>query len=92
MTQPFSIAILPICSKSAKLKEMKRQVQEMLAANVIEPSLSLWVSPVVLVKKNGGEQRFCVDYRQINSTTKKDSYPLPRIDDTFDMLHSSLQP
>ena len=67
--------------------EMKRQVQEMLAANVIKPSLSPWASPVVLVEKKGGEQRFCVDYRRLNSLTKKDSYPLPRIDDTFDMLH-----
>ena len=66
----------------------------MLAANVIKPSLSPWASPVVLVEKKGGEQRFWVDYRRLNSLTKKDSYPLPRIDDTFDMLHGKqfLQP
>ena len=66
---------------------MQRQVQEMLEAKVIQPSLSPWAFPVVLVEKKDGEQRFCIDYRKLNHITKKDSYPLPRIDDTFDMLH-----
>ena len=38
-----------------------------------------------MTKKDGGTQ-FCVDYRQLNDATMKDAYPLPRIDDTLDML------
>ena len=38
-----------------------------------------------MTKKDGGT-RFCVDYRQLNDATTKDAYPLPRIDDTLDML------
>ena len=38
-----------------------------------------------MTKKDGGT-RFCVDYRQLNEATVKDAYPLPRIDDTLDML------
>ena len=38
-----------------------------------------------MTKKDGGT-RFCVDYRQLNDATIKDAYPLPRIDDTLDML------
>ncbi|KAG5889429.1 hypothetical protein JTB14_032762 [Gonioctena quinquepunctata] len=73
----------------AKKEEADKIVSDMGKDGVIEPSDSPWSSPVVLVKKKDGSTRFCVDYRQLNNVTKKDSYPLPRIDDTLDTLAGS---
>ena len=70
----------------AKRREAQQAIEEMQNAGVIEPSLSPWASPIVLVRKKDGTTRFCVDYRKLNQATKKDSYPLPRIDDTLETL------
>ena len=63
-----------------------QHVDEMLANDVIEPAISPWSSNVVLVKKKDGTMRFCVDYRRLNEITRKDSYPLPRIEDCLSSL------
>lgn len=65
---------------------IQKEVKTMLQNNTIRPSRSPWSSPVVLVTKKDGTTRFCVDYRKLNAITKKDVYPLPRIDDTLDKL------
>ena len=70
----------------ARREEAASAVQEMYQQGVIEPSASPWSSPVVLVKKKDGGVRFCVDYRKLNEVTHKDSYPLPRIDDSIEAL------
>ena len=67
-------------------EEAHKAVTEMLEQGLIESSTSPWASPIVLVKKKDGNWRFCVDYRKLNDVTKKDSYSLPRVDDTLDCL------
>ena len=70
-------------------EEVKELLSQMLKWGVIEPSSSPWASPVVLVQKKDGSTRFCVGYRKLNQVTRKDAYPLPRIDMTLDTLHGS---
>ena len=64
-------------------------LQDMLSRDIISPSKSPWASPIVLVGKKDGSTRFCVDYRKINEVTRKDAYPLPRVDDSLNTLAGS---
>lgn len=62
----------------------------MLQQGIIEPSQSTWSSPIVLVQKKDGSTRFCLDYRKLNNLNNlKDSYPLPRIDESLDTLRGA---
>jgi len=65
---------------------VNEQLDRMLADGTIESASSEWAANVVLARKKDGSLRFCIDYRQLNEKTKKDSYPLPRIDECLDAL------
>ncbi|GFW92245.1 hypothetical protein TNCV_3541311 [Trichonephila clavipes] len=86
MAQNSKVSIIwtPPCVSSQTVTGDKIQVHG--RANVI---LSPWTSPIVLVKNKDGSTRFCVDHHRLNDVTKKDNYPLPRINDTFDTLAGS---
>ena len=73
----------------AEQQELDKMIAAFLEARLIRESSSPWSAPVVLVRKKDGGYRFCVDWRQLNAVTKKDSMPLPRIDDTLHRLHGS---
>ena len=70
-------------------EEARKLLSDMVKEDVIQPSSSPWASPIVLVPKKDGTVRFCVDYRKVNALTRKDAYPLPRVDDTLDTLSGS---
>ena len=63
---------------------IETHIRDMANRGDIRSSRSPWSSPVVLVGKKDGSTRFCVDFRKINAVTRKDVYPLPRIDETLD--------
>ena len=67
-------------------KIVDETIEEMLDAKVIRRSRSPWSFPVVIVDKKDGSKRFCVDFRKLNQVTKKNSYPLPVIDDILALL------
>ncbi|KAL7870478.1 hypothetical protein SRHO_G00079750 [Serrasalmus rhombeus] len=65
---------------------VKSHINQLLEAQVIRESSSPYASPIVLVKKKDGSLRMCVDYRQLNAKTRKDAFPLPRIEESLDAL------
>ncbi|XP_066945203.1 uncharacterized protein [Macrobrachium rosenbergii] len=84
----------PVKQSPYRLNPVKREIVEeeikyMLDHDLIQPSVSPWSSPIVLVKKADGKFRMCVDYRKVNAHTKNDSFPLPRIDDCLDQIGSA---
>ena len=58
----------------------------MLDGGAIRPSQSPWCNAVVLVRKKDGGLRFCIDFCRLNSRTKKDAYPLPRMQETMESM------
>ena len=67
-------------------QKIEDHFSEMLQTGLIQPSDSAWSAPVVLVRKKDGSTRLSVDYRRLNSITRKDSYSIPRIDDGLGCL------
>ena len=86
-TTPISKA--PYRMALAGMKELKKQLQELLEKGFIRPSVSPWGAPVLFVKKKDGSMRLCIDYRELNRVTVKNKYPLPRIDDLLDQLRGA---
>jgi predicted aspartyl protease len=70
----------------AKRKIVEEQIEKMQRIGVIEPSDSEYSSPIVLVKKADGTDRFCIDFRGVNLATVKDNYPMPLIREKLDSL------
>ena len=68
------------------LEEVRENLQDMLDGGAIQPSKSLWCNAIVLVRKKDGTLRFCIDFRKLNARTKKDSYPLPRMQETMESM------
>ena len=69
-----------------EMKELRRQLDELLEKEFIRPSKSPWGAPIIFMTKKDNTLRMCVDYRALNKLTVKNSYPLPRIDEMFDQL------
>ncbi|KMQ91095.1 blastopia polyprotein [Lasius niger] len=84
----------PVYQKARRLSvaernEVNAQIDEWLRNGIVQPSISEYASPVVLVKKKDGTSRLCVDFRLLNKKIVKDRYPLPLIEDQLDALQNA---
>ncbi|GJU10611.1 putative reverse transcriptase domain-containing protein, partial [Tanacetum coccineum] len=83
------IAKSPYRLALSELEELSGQLKKLQDKGFIRPSSSPWGAPILLVKKNDGSFRMCIDYRELNKLIVKNRYPLSRIDDLFDQLQGS---
>jgi len=66
---------------------VKQGIDKLLAVGFIESiEKATWLSPIVLVPKKNGKLRICINFRKLNTTTKKDPYPLPFIDEVWNTI------
>ena len=70
------------------LEEVWENLQDMLDGGAIRPLKSPWCNAIVLVRKKDRTLRFCIDFRKLNARTKKDSFPLPRMQETMETMES----
>ena len=84
-----AVITTPYRHPKAYRDEIEQAIQELLALGHIRPSMSLFPSSVVLVKKKDGTLRMCIDYRALNKKTLKNRYPIPRIDELMDELRGA---
>jgi hypothetical protein len=74
----------------AERAELNRQLKDAVEAGLIRPNYCEYGSPILFVRKVDGSLRMCIDYRGLNEVTRKDAYPLPRVDDTLDELKDAI--
>ena len=74
------------CIPPPLVEEVRNHLKEMLESGTIRPSQSAWCNAVVLVQKKDSSLHFCIDFCRLNAHTKKDSYPLPRIQEALESL------
>src|SRR5699024_8842884 len=66
--------------------DVAKHVQELLEQDIIEESTSEWQFPLVIIKKKDGSMRMANDLRRLNEITKKDTSPMPRVDEFFEKI------
>ena len=82
-----NLSFTPLRHQSAdELRAVKQYLVENLHKGFIEASQAPFAAPILFVKKPNGGLRFCIDYRKLNSLTRKDQYPLPLIEETLARL------
>ena len=89
LTNNTPIKQRPYNIPQAKEIQVEHALNKMLKMQIIQDSGSNWASPIVLVKKPDGSERFSVDYRKLNAVTIKDSFPIPTVESRLNKLHGS---
>jgi len=93
---PIDQAVKPVVQPTRRVpyqlrEKLEAKIKELLDSDVIEPvsGPSKWVSPVVIIPKNDGDIRLCVDMRQANRAIQRTRYPIPTVDEVLQEMNNS---
>lgn len=89
LTSDVPIQQKPYSTPYAERPKIQQQINELLEAGIIVPSTSEYASPMLMVKKPNGDSRLCVDYRKLNSITKKRPFPMLQVEEQLSQLSGS---
>lgn len=66
---------------------VKEKLDKLLVDKFISPSnVALWLSPMVIIPKENGTLCICIDFQKLNTTTIKDHYPLPNMEEIIENI------
>ena len=83
------VKIRPYRYPTMQKDEIEKLVAEMKSTGIIRDSNSPFASLVMLVRKKDETWRLCIDYRQLNQLTVKDTFPIPLVEELLDELSGS---
>src|SRR5579871_4420920 len=78
-TRPYSLAL-------KELEFLQKELDHFKNLGIIKKYESPWAAPILFIKKKNSELHLVVDYCKLNKVTRKDAYPLLRIDELLDSL------
>ena len=73
-----------------KYQEVGCKVADLVERGIVEPADGAWSTPLVLVCKKDYSCWLCIDYCRLNAFSRRDAYPLLRIDNSLDALAVSM--
>ena len=62
---------------------MESEIDKMIELGMIQPLISPYSSPIVLVPKKDGSVRFCIDFNKLNKVTEFDAEPMPNMEEVI---------
>ena len=67
----------------------ENEIEKLLGTKVIHTSCSSWSAPIIVVPKGNGGKHSVIDYRAVNKVTRKFTWPMPKVEDTFSKLNGA---
>ena len=69
------------CLADMQKVALNAQIDKWLKMGIIQPSNSRYNSPIFVVPKKNGENRYVLDYRALNANSHDDRYTMGTVDE-----------